>query len=126
MNAKITARDIAIIMDVYKYRYMSTSQIERLHFPSHHTTWRRLHALVSYGCLKGFTVYNIPEQLFYLDKKGAELVSMELQVDISDLYWHRHTKQPKDYYWLFRYMITTSILRHFRPIPHESASYSMS
>ena len=104
MNAKITPRDIAIILDVYKYRYLSTSQIKRLHFPSDYTTWRRLQALVNYGCLKPFTVYNIPERLFYLDKKGAELISIEMQVNIEDLDWHRHTKQPKDYYFLKHFM----------------------
>ena len=26
--------------------------------------------------------------------------------------------------WLFRYLITASIHGHFRPMPHESASYS--
>ena len=36
----------------------------------------------------------------------------ELMGDITDLFW------------LFRYVITASIHGHFRPMPHESASYS--
>jgi Replication-relaxation len=104
MNAKLTTRDIALILDVYTYRYLSMSQIERLHFPSKFTTWRRLQVLTRLGCLKAFTVPNIPERLYYLDKKGAELVSIELQRDVEDLDWHRHTKQPKDYYFLKHFM----------------------
>ena len=46
MNAKLTERDIAVILDVYKYRYLSSSQVERLHFPSKRTAWRRLETVV--------------------------------------------------------------------------------
>jgi protein involved in plasmid replication-relaxation len=104
MKTKLTSRDIALFVDIYNYRYLSVSQIERLHFPSKITTWRRLQALTELGCIKAFTVPTIPERLFYLDKKGAEIVAIELQVDIEALAWHRHTKQPKDYYFLRHFM----------------------
>jgi hypothetical protein len=104
MNPKLTPRDIALIMDVYKYRYLSVSQIERLHFPSKQTAWRRLQAITELGCIKPFTVPNILERIFYLDKKGAEVVAIELHVDIEDLEWHRHNRQPKDYYFLKHFL----------------------
>jgi Replication-relaxation len=104
MNAKLTTRDIAIILDVYNYRYLSVSQIRALHFPSKLTAWRRLQALTELGVIKAFTVPTIPERLFYLDKKGAEIVAIELQREMEDLDWHRHTKQPKDYYFLKHFM----------------------
>ena len=104
MNPKITRRDIGVILDVYKYRYLSGSQIERLHFPSQQTMWRRIRALLDLGYVKSFTVPTIPERLFYLDKKGAEIVAIELQKEIDDLDWHRHTRQPKDYYFLRHFL----------------------
>jgi hypothetical protein len=42
MNPKLTSRDISVLLDVCKYRYLSVSQIERLHFPSKRTAYRRL------------------------------------------------------------------------------------
>jgi DNA-binding Lrp family transcriptional regulator len=104
MNAKLTTRDISVILDVYKYRYLSGSQIEKLHFPSTQTMWRRIRALLDLGCLKSFTVPSIPERIFYLDKKGAEIAAIELSVDIADLGWQRHTRQPKDYYFLRHFL----------------------
>lgn len=104
MNPKLTSRDIAVILDVYKYRYLSVSQVERLHFPSKQTAWRRLQAITELGCLKAFTVPNILERIFYLDKKGAEVVAIELHVNIEDLEWHRHNRQPKDYYFLKHFL----------------------
>lgn len=114
MNPKLTARDIAVLMDVYTYRYLSRSQIERLHFPSPRTCRRRLQALSELGCIRDFTVPNIPERVFYLDKKGAEALAVE--AGIEELDWHRHNRQPKDYYFLkhflaindFRILLTTT------------------
>ncbi len=69
MNAKLTSRDVAVIVDVYKYRYLSVSQIEALHFPSKGTAWRRLRAMTALGYLKAFTAPSIPERLYYLDTR---------------------------------------------------------
>jgi hypothetical protein len=52
MSAKLTMRDTAVILDVYKYRYLTATQIERLHFPSMQMAWRRLHILTTLGFLK--------------------------------------------------------------------------
>ena len=104
MNPKLTTRDIAVLMDVYKYRYLSVSQIERLHFPSKQTALRRLRALIELGCMKSFSVPNILEHIYYLDKKGIEVIAIELHVDIEDLAWHRHIRQPKDYFFLKHFL----------------------
>ncbi len=116
MQAKLTSRDLAVILDVYKYRYLSVSQVERLHFPSKRTAWRRLQALTALKYLKAFSVPHIPERIFYLDKHGAEIVASEMQVTVADLQWYRYIKAPKDYYFLrhflaindFRILITKS------------------
>lgn len=120
MNPKLTTRDIAIVLTVYQYRYLTTSQLTKLHFPSKIAAWRRLQALTELGVIKPFTVPTIPERIFYLDKKGAELVAIELQKEIEHLDWHRHTRQPKDYYFLkhfmaindFRITLTKACPRH--------------
>ena len=51
----VTARDLDVLRDLYKYRYLSVSQIQRLHFPSLQTAYRRLRALSALKCIAGFT-----------------------------------------------------------------------
>jgi hypothetical protein len=46
-------------------------------------------------------VPTIGERLYYLDKKGAEIIAIELHIDIE---WHRHSREPKDYYFLKHFM----------------------
>jgi Replication-relaxation len=104
MYPRLSKRDIAVLTDVHRYRYLSGSQIEKLHFPSHQTMWRRIRTLLDLGLVKSFIVHSIPERIFYLDKKGAEIVSIELSVDIVELGWHRQTKQPRDYYFLRHFL----------------------
>ena len=104
MNPTLTGRDVSIILDVYKHRYLSVSQVERLHFPSKRTAYRRLQALNTLKYLKAFTVPHIPERIYYLDKAGAEVVAGEMQVTVSDLQWYRYSKAPKDYYFLRHFL----------------------
>src|SRR5215211_5094376 len=116
MYPKFTNRDKDILIDVYAYRYLSLSQIERLHFPSKRTCQRRLQTLHALGYLKSFTTPNLYERIFYLDKKGAEVIAYEWKTDIASLDWHRHN-QPKDYYFLkhFLYAVTGVPRRHKYP-----------
>jgi hypothetical protein len=104
MNPKLTARDVAVLVNVYKYRYLSVSQVEALHFPSRRTAYRRLQALTALSYLKAFTVPGIPERVYYLDKPGAEVVAGEMHVAIDDLKWHRSMRAPKDYYFLRHFL----------------------
>jgi hypothetical protein len=129
MNAKLTNRDISLLLDVYKYRYLSVEQVQRLHFPSKRTTYKRLQILTNQNYLKAFTVPSIPGRVYYLDKPGAEVVAGELCVAVEELAWHRSQKSPKDYYFLrhflaindFRILITKAceqnpvILKGFIP-----------
>src|SRR5687768_3530077 len=104
MRAKLTLRDVAILVSVYKYRYLSFSQISRLHFPSTKTAYRRLQTLTALGYLKAFTAPSIPERIFYLDKEGAEVVAGDMHVTVEDLQWYRYSKTPKDYYFLKHFL----------------------
>jgi protein involved in plasmid replication-relaxation len=105
-KAALTERDTQVVLDLYKYRYLSVSQIQLLHFPSLQTAYRRLRALTELAYVKGFTVPGIPEHLYHLDNSGAELVAEQLGVGVSDLKWNRPSRAPKDYYFLRHFLKT--------------------
>jgi hypothetical protein len=102
MNGIVTARDVAILLDLYSYRYLSFSQLARLHFPSSASAYQRLRILKRAGFVKTFNAPAIPERIFLLDTKGAKLVSAELDTD--SLSWYRYSKTPKDYYYLRHFL----------------------
>lgn len=101
---KITDRDIKVIVDLYEYRYLKSSQIKQLYFPSLQTANRRLRTMSSQGHLKSFMVPNIPERVWCLDKRGAQLTADELGISIEELRWSQNTSQPKDYYFLRHFL----------------------
>jgi hypothetical protein len=101
---KITPRDVSLLLDIYKYRYLTVDQVKLLHFPSKRTAYRRLQALTDQNYLKAFTVPHISGRVFYLDKPGAEVVAGELNISIESLQWNRYTKAPKDYYFLRHFL----------------------
>src|SRR5688500_16968720 len=101
---KLTGRDISLILDIYKYRYLTVDQVKELHFPSKRVAYRRLQALTELSYLKAFTVPHIPSRVYFLDKPGAEVVAGELNIPIESLQWNRYTKVPKDYYFLRHFL----------------------
>ena len=96
----ITERDTDILLSVYRYRYLTTSQIVRLHFPSARTAQRRLAVLTRHKLLASFNVPNMSERIYMLTTRGATLVSELLGVSPNDLLWSTGTKPPKDYYFM--------------------------
>lgn len=100
----LTERDMQLLLDVYKYRYLSTSQLTRLHFVSEKTTWRRLSILVNQEYLARFNAPSIPEYLYHLGKAGIEIVAAQLQVEPEQLPGTRTTRTPKDYYFLRHFL----------------------
>jgi len=100
----LTERDINIILDVYKHRYLKTSQIQQLHFPSERTTTRRLKFLIDAKLLKHFNVPNIPERIYQVSSQGANLVAQHQGVAVADLLWSRTTAAPKDYYFMQHFL----------------------
>jgi hypothetical protein len=93
-----------LILDIYKYRYLSLTQIQTLYFPSLRTVQRRTKALTLLGYIKAFRAPSISERIFYLDKKGADIVAIELHVEVEGLQWYRYTKAPKDYHFLKHFL----------------------
>jgi hypothetical protein len=104
MKLQLQNRDAVLLLDLYKYRYLSFSQLTTLHFPSRIAAYRRLRILTHGGYLKAFRVPSIPERIFYLDKAGAEIVAGELHVAVEELQWYRYIKAPKDYYFLRHFL----------------------
>jgi len=100
----LTERDTQVVLDVYKYRYLSVSQIQRLHFPSLQTAYRRLRTLVERGLIKGFAVAGITEHLYCLTREGAQLVAEHLGVTAAELKWNYTARSPKDYYFLRHFL----------------------
>ncbi len=107
---QITDRDIAVVVSVYKYRYLTGEQIQTLYFPSETIRNRRLQRLIRHGYIKPFEILNIPVRLFRLTKKGADLVAYTLEVPLEDLLWKPNTKDPKDYYFM-RHFVATNDFR---------------
>jgi hypothetical protein len=103
----VTERDVLVLVDVYKYRYLSVSQIQRLHFPSLQTTYRRLRALTSLGYLSGFLAPTMSEHLYHLGPQGGSEVAAALGIEPSDLKWKDVSRPPKDYYFLRHFLKVT-------------------
>jgi protein involved in plasmid replication-relaxation len=118
MPTQITVRDIAILLDLYHYRYLSFSQLARLHFPSRQTAYLRLRTLKREGLVQTFTAPAISERIFHLDNHGAKLVAAEMDTEVEELSWYRYSRTPKDYYYLrhflaindFRILITQACI----------------
>jgi hypothetical protein len=104
METLVTSRDTAILLDLYHYRYLSFSQLARLHFPSHSSAYQRLRILKREGLVKTFHAPAIAERIFSLDTEGAKLVAAELDTAVEELSWYRYSKTPKDYYYLRHFL----------------------
>ena len=100
----LTQRDIELVVTLYKFRYLKTPQIRELHFPSEQTANRRLRSLTAQGLVKYFTVGNVPERIYYITRKGAQLVADQLGVTLTELKWSQHSHIPKDYYFMRHFL----------------------
>ncbi|MDA1190088.1 MAG: replication-relaxation family protein [Candidatus Poribacteria bacterium] len=96
----ITDRDIGVVLDLYKHRYLTTAQVERLRFPSRQTANRRLRVLIEHDYLKGYQSPGVEDRVFYLTPRGIDLVAQTLQCPTDELRAQRVSHAPKDYYFL--------------------------
>jgi hypothetical protein len=97
-------RDVQVILDIYKHRYLSVSQITALRFPSIQTARRRLRVLTADEYIGGFTAPGTAETIYYLERNGAEVAASYLRVSVDDLKWIKGTRTPKDYYFLKHFL----------------------
>ncbi len=92
VSGKLTERDVALLKSVAEYRYLSVSQLIRLHFPSQQTANRRLRFLIGSDYLQAFQVPGIPERIICLNKASKKL--------LSDNAPYSGYKRPRDYHFL--------------------------
>jgi len=105
-HQSITERDLEIIVTLYKYRYLKTSQIQQLYFPSAQTANRRMRSLIDQKLVKHFSVPNVPERIYFLSQRGAKVVADQLDTTLEEMLWSKHTSAPKDYYFMQHFLAT--------------------
>ncbi len=91
--SKLTQRDFDICVDIYEHRFLTTTQIYQLHFPSYSRARVRLHQLHQIGVLNRFRPPKRPGSWpwhYVLDKAGAEIVSDIRDVEADKLYFRRN------------------------------------
>jgi len=101
---KFSDRDAQILLTLYKYRFLSISQIKRLFFPSLQTAYRRMRILRQASFASSFSVPNIDESIFSVAKEGMISVAGSLGVEIEDLKWSDTRTKPKDYYFMRHFL----------------------
>ncbi len=97
---KFTERDSDILFTLYKHRFLTISQIQRILFPSMQTAYRRMRLLKNAGLVSSFAVANIPESIFAVAKRGLRHVASCLGVDVENLKWNDTRAKPRDYYFM--------------------------
>ncbi|SYZ73724.1 hypothetical protein TRIP_C50005 [Candidatus Zixiibacteriota bacterium] len=103
-NFKFTVRDSALLVDLYKHRFLTISQLQRLHFPSMQTAYRRLRLLKEVGLAASFMVANISESIFTVDRKGLEAVAAALGTEVSDLRLTDIKSKPRDHFFMRHFL----------------------
>ena len=101
---KYMQRDNQLLIDIFKHRFLTISQIRRLHFPSLQTAYRRLRLLRQEGLLKTFNVPGIDESIFNLTAKGHGAVSVSLGIDIDEMNITSLRTKPHDYYFMRHFL----------------------
>lgn len=91
-RSPLTERDTELLVSLYRYGYLTTSQIRRLHFPSLQTTNRRLQYLFRMGYLATMQPRGMREYVDTLTEKGAQVVAESLGVTVTDLLWTAATQ----------------------------------
>jgi hypothetical protein len=93
----LTQRDEAVLLSLLRYRYLTTSQVRRLHFPSQQTAGRRLRVLRERGFVAKLEIPGVPEFVETLAKRGAEVVAAALGVTPDDIETNgSHALPPTD------------------------------
>jgi hypothetical protein len=101
---KFTERDSSLLVDLYKHRFLIIEQIQRLHFPSKQTAYRRMRLLKAAGYVSAFTVANIGESIFMVSPQGMQAVAETLGVDRDQLKWVQTKAKPRDYYFMRHFL----------------------
>lgn len=106
---KLTERDRAALCSLYDYRYLSTSQLRRLHFPSQQTLNRRIRLLIGGGFIVDSSVPGTAERLVGLSSRGASVVAEQLGTPMDSLEWSRKRAVPTDYYFIKHFLMINDL-----------------
>lgn len=101
---KMTERDGEVLLSVYKHRFLTVTQIQRLHFPSMQTAYRRIRLLRTEGLLTDFTIPNIDEAVITVARKGLCEIAALLGVEQTELRWTDTKNKPRDYYFMRHFL----------------------
>lgn len=101
---KFTERDSELLVDLYKHRFLTITQLQRLHFPSMQTAYRRMRLLKTAGFVSSFTVANVDESIFMPSLQGLLAVTEALGVDRQQLKWVETKAKPRDYYFMRHFL----------------------
>ncbi len=101
---KFTERDSELLVDLYKHRFLTTTQLQRLHFPSMQTAYRRMRVLKASGHVASFAVANIDESIFMVSPRGLQAVAEALGVERDQLKWSETKAKPRDYYFMRHFL----------------------
>ena len=101
---KFTQRDSLLLVDLYKHRFLAIRQLQRLHFPSMQTAFRRLRLLKAEGYVTAFSIPSIDESIFTLSGSGLQFVAQVLGVDRDQLKWSETKARPRDYYFMRHFL----------------------
>jgi hypothetical protein len=103
----LTERDCLIFQSLYDYRYLSASQLLKLHFASQQTLNRRIRILSGGGYLYDFKLAGTNERLIGLTKTGASVVAERLGSPLEELSWS--AQRPQDYYFLKHFLMINDL-----------------
>jgi hypothetical protein len=100
----VTERDADLFQSLYKYRFLSLAQVERLFFPSTQTANRRIRLLGAADLVAVFRPAGFPDRIVSLTRKGLETVAGKLEVPVEALGTSPARIRPKDYYFLRHFL----------------------
>jgi hypothetical protein len=100
-------RDVDLLISICELRYLSSSQVQRLHFPSLQTANRRLRLLERERYVRRFGGVGVDEDIVMLTEKGAAVVAERLDVPLEQLPWKRKRSTPKNPYFLAHFLAIT-------------------
>lgn len=98
----LTERDNAILLALYKHRYLSAAQVQRLFFPSLQTAHRRIRQLARAGLVGTFRSPGVPGLIAFLTPRGVASVAASLGATATELVATR--TRPKDHYFLRHFL----------------------
>ena len=125
----LTERDLQLLFNLYKYRYLSGSQVQKLLFPSQRTADRRLQLLLASDHLISFSVPGISERLVCLTKKAVDLIEENLITSDNNgdkiFRWDPGNSIPKDYYFVKHFLAVNQFRIDLTLACNRSAKYEL-